>query len=162
MFEENVRAHPDIRCLWSRTGCYTWQETYDKSCQYAQHFQKLGVKRNQHVAVYLYNRPEFIFAWFGLMAIGAAPALINYNLASDALVHCVSIAQSTILLYDTSPDCVERIEGSRARFEELGISAIPLDDKFEAQIASQPKVRPESDWSHCEELPFSILYTRYV
>lgn len=96
------------------------------------------------------------------MAIGAAPALINYNLASDALVHCVSIAQSKIMLYDTSPDCVERIDGSRAKFDELGITVIPLDDKFEAQIDSQPKVRPESDWSRCEELPFSILYTRYV
>jgi acyl-CoA synthetase (AMP-forming)/AMP-acid ligase II len=79
-FEENLKKHPNHEAIWSRTGSYTFAETSLRATQYAHWFLSLGVKPKDYVAFFLTNSPDFLFAWLGLWAIGAAPALINYNL----------------------------------------------------------------------------------
>ena len=44
------------------------------------------------------NRIEYIPLWLGLAKVGVVPALINYNLRGDALVHCVQIASSVAII----------------------------------------------------------------
>lgn len=161
LFEESALKLNNEVCIWSRQGIYSWIETYHKACQYGQYFHKLGVKPGDMVAIYMYNRPEFLFAWFGLFSIGAAPALINYNLASDALAHCLGIAKSKFVLYDDAPDCVERIHAADEKLKQLGITPIALDDAFNRSIASQVAARAHTNaFENCATLPMCILYTR--
>ena len=68
-FEDAVHQFPDNVSIWSRDGCYTAKEVYEKACQYAGWFLELGIKPGELVAFYLQNSPEFIFAWLGLWAI---------------------------------------------------------------------------------------------
>lgn len=40
-----------------------------------------------------YNKPEYIGIWLGLGKIGVVTALINTNLRSQSLTHCVNVAK---------------------------------------------------------------------
>ena len=74
LFERTALRRGNAECLWSRTGIYTWTETYDQVHRYANWFLKMGVKPGDYVAFYLGNSPEFVFAWLGLWAVGGAPS----------------------------------------------------------------------------------------
>lgn len=108
-FETNVLRHPDSSCLWSRTGCYTWSQTSHLVNQYARFFLAQGVKPRDYVGFYLMNSPEFVFAWLGLWAIGAAPAMVNYHLGGKALRHCLGVSGATMLLVDEEEGFGERV-----------------------------------------------------
>ena len=142
-FEENALRHPDAECLWSRSGCYTWKEVYDRVCQYGNYFLSLGLKPGDFLAVYLQNVPEFIFVWFGLWSIGCTPALINYNLASDSLVHCVKISKAKVLLVDLDADCQKRVDDCERRLiVDTGVKIMKLTDQLKAEIAHSNATRP--------------------
>jgi acyl-CoA synthetase (AMP-forming)/AMP-acid ligase II len=46
------------------------------------------------------NSEIFIWCWFGLWAIGAKPAFLNYNLKGEALVHCIRSSGARLVLVD--------------------------------------------------------------
>ncbi len=51
-------------------------------------------RKGDTVALFMENRIEYIPLWLGLAKVGVVPALINYNLRGDALLHCIQIASS--------------------------------------------------------------------
>jgi acyl-CoA synthetase (AMP-forming)/AMP-acid ligase II len=112
----------------------------------------------------MYNSPEFLFIWLGLLSIGAAPALINYNLASGALLHCVRISRTNILVYDSAPDCVSRIEASAKQLREAGVEPIVLSGELKDKIAKNPVTRPTTDCfeNTSKVLSLALMYTRFV
>jgi acyl-CoA synthetase (AMP-forming)/AMP-acid ligase II len=102
-------------------------------------------------------------AWLGLWAIGAAPAMINYNLAGKALMHCLKVSGAKLLLVDEDPELVARIDDVRADIEgQLGMRITVLDRDVKKVIRTMKAERPEDafregvkgDW------PMSIFYTR--
>ena len=153
-----------MESLWSRSGVYTWNQTYERVCQYANYFLSLGVQPGDIVAVYLQNAPEFLFVWHGLLSIGCAPALINYNLASDALVHCVRLSGARILIVDEDQGCQERINGSWDRLvSDVGVRPITLSEELRASIAISDSSRPPDSYREETQgkVPCSLIYTRY-
>lgn len=163
LFKDAADRHPDFQCIWSRSGVYTWRQAYERVCQYGNYFCSLGVLPGEYVGVYLLNSPEFIFVWMGLLSIGAAPALINYNLASDALVHCVSISGTKLLLCDADEGCQSRIQGMKEKIEnKLGVSIVTLSNELKRKIAYSDSSRPEENpiWAFSGTLPLGLLYTR--
>lgn len=132
--------------------------------QYAQWYIEHGVKPNDLVSFYLTNSPDFIFAWLGLWAVGAAPAMINYNLSGKALIHCLGIAGSRILLVDSDPELVARIEESRRNIEASGTMICVLDTKCKDSLYSRKAERPGDEYREGVQgnWPMCIFYTRYV
>jgi acyl-CoA synthetase (AMP-forming)/AMP-acid ligase II len=109
------------------------------------------------------NSPDFIFAWLGLFAIGAAPAMINHNLTKAALLHCLGISKAPLVLADGRPELLERIEEVRDDLAERGVKVITLGDvraDINATTTERPpdrlrdEVKPGS--------PFGLFYTRFV
>ena len=83
----------------------------------------------------------------GSWAIGSAPALINYNLGGDGLIHCLKIAQSKVVVVDEDEACQQRIEEQRDRIEnELGMKIIVLDAAMKAAIAAMEPKRPGNEY----------------
>jgi acyl-CoA synthetase (AMP-forming)/AMP-acid ligase II len=164
-FEDQVERLPENeQCLWSRTGCYTWRETWQQSNRYAQFLLGNGVKRGELVGFYLTNSPEMAFAWLGTWSIGTAPAMINNNLAGEALVHCVKVSNTKILLVDWDEDCIARIEAVKPQLEELGIRIIVLDEAMKAHINGLEPIRPPNSMRDKElpNFPMALIYTRCV
>lgn len=136
---------------------------HTRACQYAAYFLDLGIRPGDLVAFYLQNSPEFIFAWLGLWAIGCAPALINFNLAGDALTHCLKVSGAKIMLVDEEEKVHVRIEEQRGIIEsELGMQAIVLDHPLKTAIASKPAQRPDDSYRDGVKgnFPAMIVYTR--
>lgn len=162
-FEEAVNLDPKGDAIWSREGCYSWEETQQRVNQYAQWYLSQGVKPNDLVSFYLTNSPEFIFAWLGLWAVGAAPTMINYNLSGNALIHCLKVAGSKLIIVDEDPALRNRIEGDRAGIENLGMTIHCLDGALKQNILA---LKPERPHDSCRaqvtgSSPVSIFYTRY-
>ena len=158
------RLAPNSEAIWSRTGSYTWFQVYTKSLQYAQFYLEQGIRSKDIVAFYLTNSPEFVLAWLGLWAIGCAPALINFHLSGEALIHCVKLTGSKMILVDWDEECRARVEESRLELEKIGIKIVVLDDAVKQHIdVLQPTRPPDSYRSGLRTRdPGFLLFTRYV
>jgi acyl-CoA synthetase (AMP-forming)/AMP-acid ligase II len=106
-----------------------------------------------HVAMDFTNKPVFLFIWLGILCIGAIPALINYNLTSKPLIHCVAVADAKLFIFDS--EISANVEGIKESLAEAGIRTICLVDPSDttgnvswtecithATIASQSASRP--------------------
>ena len=164
-FEDSVKQRQNEDCIWSRECCFTWSQDYERVNQYAQWYLSQGVQPHDLVSFYKTNSPDFIFAWLGLWAIGAAPAMINYNLAGKALIHCLKVAGSGFLFVDQDPDLVGRIEEVRTEIEQtLGMKIQILDAAAKDVIRSTKPERPDDVYREGVKgnSPMCIFYTRLV
>ncbi|KAL4794404.1 hypothetical protein BDV19DRAFT_399406 [Aspergillus venezuelensis] len=164
VFQETASKYPDMLAIWSREGTFTYRETLELSNKYGHYFLSRGVKKGEIVALYLQNRPEFIFAWLGLWSIGCAPATVNYALTGDALVHCLRTAGAKLVLLDPDEECVGRMEGVRGVVEgQLGMEIAVLDESFRDKLFRNfPKSVPEDGKLALDtpgEFPSILLYT---
>ncbi|KAL4917677.1 hypothetical protein BDW62DRAFT_218017 [Aspergillus aurantiobrunneus] len=164
VFDATVSRYPDMLALWSREGTYTYREIRDKAAQYGHFFLSKGVDRGELVALYLQNRPEFIFTWLGLWSIGCAPAAINYNLTGDVLLHCLKISGARVVLVDDESGCRRRMEEVQGVVAgELGMEAVLVDEQFNKElIPSFPATVPENGKLVPDtpgEYPAILLYT---
>jgi acyl-CoA synthetase (AMP-forming)/AMP-acid ligase II len=116
------------------------------------------------VAFYLMNSPDFIFAWLGLWSVGAAPAMINYNLKGTALMHCLGVSGAKFLLVDETKELSERIQEVEGKIgEDLGMRIRVVDASVKSEVKVQKTERhPDGlregvrgDW------PVAMYYTRY-
>ena len=119
---------PNYEAIWSRLGSYSFEQLYERANQYGRFFLSLGVKPGDLVALMMTNSPDFLMAWVGLWSVGAAPALINYNLGSGALVHCLKISTATLIFADGGSDMFTRLEEVRSDLDAGGYKVVRLDD----------------------------------
>jgi len=162
-FDDIAKRYPNNRAIWSRTGCYTFAELHEIAARYAQWFLDQGVAPGDLVAIYLHNCPEFMIVWFALHAIGAAPAFINYNLEGDALLHCLDVCQTKLILVDEDAGCQKRINGSSKAIEvERGTRIVVLDDELKRNIGSRKAEVPDDEYRSGikGEFPSCLIYTR--
>lgn len=83
---------PNNVAIWFEDKKYTYRQYDAQANRYARWAQSLGLKRGDAVALLMENRPEYLFAWGGLIKIGVTVALINTNLRERALAHSFAIS----------------------------------------------------------------------
>jgi acyl-CoA synthetase (AMP-forming)/AMP-acid ligase II len=88
------------------------------------------------VATYLTNSADFVVIWLGLWCIGCAPAMLNYNLRGDAMIHCLKIADVKVVLVDSDPECAERFEEVKGKVDELGVTPFTVNNSLLEKIYS--------------------------
>ena len=71
LIEDRARCCGDEECLFFGDERVTFGEFDLHINRLANGFLKLGVRRSDKVCLLLSNRPEFLYAWFGLNKIGA-------------------------------------------------------------------------------------------
>ena len=59
-----------------------------------------NLRRGQTVALVMPNRLEYFAIWYGLSKIGVVTALINNQLAGQALAHCLNISAASCVIVD--------------------------------------------------------------
>ncbi|HEY4125382.1 MAG TPA: long-chain-acyl-CoA synthetase, partial [Rhizomicrobium sp.] len=83
---------PDNPAIFFQDRVITYRQMDGWAARYARWGQAQGIGKGDVVALLMENRPEYLFAWLGLLKLGAIVALINTNLRGQPLAHCVSIA----------------------------------------------------------------------
>lgn len=64
--------------------------TLNKNVNKAAHFfRELGVRKGDHVCLFLPNCPEFIYLWFGLAKIGGVMVPLDVNLRGEGLRYII-------------------------------------------------------------------------
>ncbi|KAK5559549.1 hypothetical protein LTR46_002591 [Exophiala xenobiotica] len=159
--EETCKKHWNRRAIWWRQRSYTFGEMHDECLRYAQWMLDQGVQPGELVGMYLTNSPHFMFVWFACMAIGAAPAFINYNLEGKALLHCLDVCQTRLLIVDDDAGCQKRIDESRADIEARGTKTAVLDGALKQRISSRPATRPADELRAGTKgsFPYCLIYT---
>lgn len=163
LFEDAVQQNGDAEAIWSHGECLSYKQAYARVHQYAQWFLSQGITAEDRVIFYMVNSPDFMCAWLGLMAIGAAPALVNTNLGSKPLVHCVEIAKATLLLADGDDEMMGRLDGVRSDLEATGHQLVKLKD-IRGHILGLLPIRPADELRKAIQptSPMALAYTRCV
>lgn len=166
-FTENAQNFSDRECIWysdpgtnpPTTYSYTWQEAYSYACQHAQWFLDAGIRPGQCVGLYLQNSPELVLGWMGLLAIGCWPAMINYNLIGDALVHCVKVADCQLLLVDED---LQRRVLDNEQLEAMVVKVQVLDQPFKDRLRQLRAETPDPIYTKDanEKTKLAMRYTR--
>src|SRR5690348_6373585 len=92
--EEWGRERPHNIALLCQDRTHTYADLNAHANRYARWAIGQGIKKGDVVVLLMENRPEYLFAWLGVVKLGAVVALINTNLRGPALAHCIAIAHA--------------------------------------------------------------------
>jgi long-chain acyl-CoA synthetase len=95
----------------------SWTQYAERVRQVGRALLELGVQRGGTVAILAPNRPEWLYAALGAMAVGAAPAGIYPTSTPEQVAFIVGHARARVLF--VAGDQLARIEAERALLPEL-------------------------------------------
>ncbi|PWY78501.1 long-chain fatty acid transporter [Aspergillus sclerotioniger CBS 115572] len=130
---------------------WTFHETYVLVLQYGVWLKQVhGVKPREVVAMDFMNSATFVFVWFGLWSIGAAPAFINYNLTGKPLTHSIQASTARLLLVEEelrqhfSSEQLEMFAAPDFRDGKGPVELIFFTPEVEAQILQMEPTREDN------------------
>ncbi|XP_065226308.1 long-chain fatty acid transport protein 4-like isoform X1 [Planococcus citri] len=121
LFKKTASTNPDKVIVHFQDTAWTVKELDLYSNKVARIFQKKGYKKGDVVALMSLNRPQYIGIWLGLGKIGVVTALINTNLRSHSLAHCVNVAKCKAFVfgYEFAKDVKEIVEALDPKTEYM-------------------------------------------
>ncbi|KAI8627912.1 fatty-acyl-CoA synthase [Xylariaceae sp. FL1651] len=137
---------------------WTYTEFYDALQPIANWLLKdLGIKKGEVIVTNGGNTPEYLLLMFALEAIGAVPALINYNLTGAALIHSVKLATSRYVIADE--DVRALVSPVEPELSDAGIQTIYYSPTFLGALNDREPL-PKSRRTGLDPLgPGNLLYT---
>jgi fatty-acyl-CoA synthase len=93
VIDELANQFPDTPALLSDHESLTFRQIAERSSQYARWCIKQGLQKGDVVGLLLPNSPEYFCAWLGICAAGVTVALLNTNLRSHSLWHCIQVVR---------------------------------------------------------------------
>ncbi|GHF14014.1 ATP-dependent acyl-CoA ligase [Kordiimonas sediminis] len=94
----SVRAND--RFLTFEDQAFSYADVNASANAVAAGLQKLGIGKNDKVAVMMSNRPEFLFTWFGLSKLGAVEVPINTAHKGALLSYMLCMSDSVALVLE--------------------------------------------------------------
>ncbi len=79
---------------------YTYKETDLISGKIAMGLSKLGVKNGDHIAIFAYNSPEWLFSYLGILKAGSVPVTVNTGFIGDPLIYNLNMTEAKYLFID--------------------------------------------------------------
>jgi acyl-CoA synthetase (AMP-forming)/AMP-acid ligase II len=127
---------------------FTRQQLEDWSNQVANYLLSQGIKKDDTIALFMENRPEFIGCWLGITKIGAKCAMINTSIKEKGLTHCIKVSNAKGVIFGK-----ELEEQLAAIVSDLGAvklwhqgpetkSSISSSKSLDAEIVGVSKVAP--------------------
>ena len=153
-----AQAHPDkpaaIRPATGETR--TFRELDDRSNRLAQLLHAAGLRRGDHVAMYLENNLAFFDVNFACMRSGLYLTPINRYLPADEAAWIVDNCDARVLVASAALDQSEALGRLAGRCEvKLSVGgALPGFEDFDAAIALYPAERLAQEWLG-SQMPYS-------
>jgi long-chain acyl-CoA synthetase len=82
----------------------TYQELDERSTRVASALVRRGVRPGDNVLVLMDNRPDFLFAWFGILKAGAAIVPVNPAFKPPEIEHIRTNSESRLVLTEAPED----------------------------------------------------------
>ena len=148
--EERATAAPERQFLLWNGRTISYGEVNAQANRYAHFALAAGLRAGDVAALMMENRPEFLFAWFGLAKIGCTSALINTQVSGDALRHALATTSSKLLLLGS--ECTPRVVATPGVGSDMpaftiadegDMSVPPGSRRIDADLAAQPDTNPD-------------------
>lgn len=91
-------AHPDRLFLAWENERFSYAQMEAATNRFANSFAGLGVRKGDRVALLMRNRPEYLWAIWGLGKIGAIPVTVNTSAKKDLLAYFIAQSRSATLM----------------------------------------------------------------
>jgi citronellyl-CoA synthetase len=116
LIEKHAKDYPNDAAILFEDKMYTHKE-YNEWCnRYANYFQtKVGLKKGDIAVVFMTNRPEIMFAIYGLSKIGVVSSLINTKQRSNPLVYSINIDPGKVFII--GEELIEAFEEVREKLK---------------------------------------------
>ena len=98
MLENRARELPDHEAISFRGQTLTFQELNDEADRVATQLLKLGVTRQDRIALILPTRPEYLYVWFAASKIGCSIVGLNFRYREDEVVYMVNESKPRFLV----------------------------------------------------------------
>lgn len=99
LLERNAAEAPDgLMAAFEDGSTWTWSEAYGVARRAANALHAHGVRQDDHVGVLLPNGPEFLAAWLGITALGAAFVPVNLSFKGTMLEHLLATTEAKVVL----------------------------------------------------------------
>ena len=102
LLEQRAASHPQAPALTFKNTTLSYAELWHQACGVAGWLARIGLEREQRVAVFLEKRIETVAAIFGTSAAGGAFVPINPLLRPQQVAHILSDSGARVLV--TSPE----------------------------------------------------------
>ncbi|KAL3866070.1 hypothetical protein ACJMK2_043409 [Sinanodonta woodiana] len=109
IFEEKVKGNPNKTFIICNDKPYSYNFVDQQANRVARAAMEIGLKQDDVVAVMVYNEPAFLWLYLGLMKLGIKTALINFNLRSRSLAHCIQVSEANKLLVGEGDDLINAV-----------------------------------------------------
>jgi len=101
IISETIIKYPHKTAFLFEGHSWTFREVDEYSNRIANVFKSKGYVKGDVVALFMENRPEYVFIWLGLAKIGVITSLINFNLRLDSLLHCFTVSNAKALIFSS-------------------------------------------------------------
>lgn len=136
LLEEKAKLYADKPAVIFKDQIITFKQLKEQSFLLANSLIKLGIKKQDKIAIYLPNWPEYIYSYLAAWSIGATCVPLDFMLTEDELVSCLAHSEANVLILKHKANislerlrkeapslkdiivCHEKIEGCLG-FEEL-------------------------------------------
>lgn len=110
VLNENSKNFEDKNALYYEGTYITYKELIKKCNYFARCFSAIGVKAADNVVICMANTPEFVYAFYGLIKIGAIPNLIEPRTNAKRILSYIDIAKAKyMVMVDKCYDNIEKI-----------------------------------------------------
>ena len=102
LFEIVADTVPDRLALVAGDARRTYRELDERATRLAHHLQDVGIRPGDHVAVYAWNRAEWLEAELGIYKARAAVINVNYRYVADELEYVLENSDSVAVVFERS------------------------------------------------------------
>ncbi|MGB0113048.1 MAG: acyl-CoA synthetase [Ilumatobacteraceae bacterium] len=155
---------PDAPCLIHGDDRRTWREVDQRADGVARHLLDAGLERQQAVAQYMYNGPEYAESMFAAFKGSFAPVNTNYRYTADELLYLWDNADAgAIVFHGSFADTIAPIRDQLPKVKSwlwVDDGAGPCPDwatSYE-QVATTPTDRVAPEWGRSGD-DLNFLYT---
>src|SRR5438477_1664854 len=117
VWETITDVQPDKPAIVHGERRSTWTELDRRADSVARALLDAGVERQDKVAQYLYNCPEYLESVYASMKAGLVPVNTNYRYGDEELVYLWDNADAVVVMFHGA--FVDRVEGIRSRVPKV-------------------------------------------
>ncbi len=98
MLQDTAAKYPENPAFDFLGKKYTWAQIHDLSRCMAKGLQSYGIKKGDHVGLFLPNSPYFIVSYYAVLMTGATVVNLNPLYAKDELSHLIEDAEIDLVI----------------------------------------------------------------
>jgi acyl-CoA synthetase (AMP-forming)/AMP-acid ligase II len=144
IWESVARAVPDRTAVVADAGSLTYRQLDDAAARLASTFVAAGLEAGSRVALFMYNRVEYLVTLYAAYKIGAIPVNINFRYRDRELADLLGVSRPEVLVHPTS--LTPRVHEAAAHTDLPPMVLVVTDDDtpvvggtpFQAALAADP------------------------